>query len=148
MQRLVYWLVFPLLWIISKLPFPIFYLVSDFVFFLVFYIFRYRRRTVQENLRLVFPEKPEEELGRIEKKFFSHMVDMFLEMIKSISISHKELKKRFRLTNIEELRKMESQGKSILMACGHYASYEWMTALQLYGIAYKGFGVYKQVKNP
>lgn len=148
MQRLVYWLVFPLLWILSKLPFPIFYLVSDFVFFLVFYIFRYRRRTVQENLRLVFPEKPEEELGRIEKKFFRHMVDMFLEMIKSISISHKELKKRFRLTNIEELRKMESQGKSILMACGHYASYEWMTALQLYGIAYKGFGVYKQVKNP
>ncbi len=148
MQRLVYLLVYPLLWIISKLPFPIFYLVSDFIFFLVFYIFRYRRKTVKENLRLVFPEKSEEELNSIEKKFFGHMVDMFLEMIKSISISNKELKKRFRLKNIDALREIESQGKSILMACGHYASYEWMTALQLYGIAYRGFGVYKKVKNP
>ena len=148
MQRLVYWLVYPLLWIISKLPFPIFYLVSDFIFLLVFYVFRYRRKTVQDNLRLVFPEKSHHELKRIEKKFFSHMVDMFLEMIKSISISDKELKKRFRLTNVKELRKIEGEGKSILLACGHYASYEWMTALQLYGINYKGFGVYKKVKNP
>lgn len=148
MQRLVYWLAFPFLWIISKLPFPIFYRVSDLIFILVFYVFRYRRKTVQENLRLVFPERSGKELKRIEKKFFSHMVDMFLEMIKSISISNSELKKRFRLTNVDELRKIESQGKSILLACGHYASYEWMTALQLYGIAYRGFGIYKKVKNP
>lgn len=148
MQRLVFWLVYPLLLIISKLPFPVFYKVSDIIFFIVFYIARYRRKTVRENLRLVFPEKPETEIKRIERLSMKHMVDMFLEMIKSITISEKELKKRFRLMNIDELRKIQSLDKSILMACGHYASYEWMTALQLYGIDYEGFGVYKKVKNP
>lgn len=148
MQRLVFWLGYPLLWIISKLPFPVFYKVSDVIFLFVFYLFRYRRETVRKNLSLVFPERSEAELKRIEKVSMKHMVDMFLEMIKSISISEKELKKRFKLKNIEALNEIENQNKSILLACGHYASYEWMTALQLYGIAYKGFGVYKKVKNP
>ncbi|MEC8683064.1 MAG: lipid A biosynthesis acyltransferase, partial [Bacteroidota bacterium] len=31
MQRLLYWLVYPLLWIISKLPFWLFYKVSDVI---------------------------------------------------------------------------------------------------------------------
>jgi KDO2-lipid IV(A) lauroyltransferase len=75
------------------------------------------------------------------------MVDMFLEMIKSLSISNEELKKRFTFTNIEEIQKIRQMDKSILLACGHYASYEWMNALQLHGLNYRGFGVYKKVKN-
>lgn len=76
------------------------------------------------------------------------MVDMFLEMIKSISISDEELKKRFTFTNIEEIQKIREMDKSILLACGHYASYEWMNALQLYGLDYRGYGVYKKIENP
>lgn len=148
MQRLVYWLAYPFLWLISILPFKLFYLFSDFVFVLVFYIFRYRRKTVRENLELVFPEKSTEEIKRIRFKFYRHMVDMFLEMVKSISIPNEELKKRFAFTNIEEIEKIRAMDKSILLACGHYASYEWMIALQLYGLDYQGFGIYKKIKNP
>lgn len=148
MQRLVFWLTFPFLWLISKLPFPIFYLVSDGIFLLVFYVIRYRRKTVIHNLNLVFPEKTSGEIKKIEKEFYRHMVDMFLEMIKSISISNEELKKRFTFTNLGEIEKIRAMDKSIILACGHYASYEWMNALQLYGIDFIGFGIYKQVKNP
>lgn len=147
MQRLVYWLAYPFLWLISILPFSLFYLFSDLVFVLVFHVFRYRRKTVQENLELVFPEKSSSELKSIRKDFYRHMVDMFLEMVKSLSISNEDLKKRFRFTNLEEIEKIRAMDKSILLACGHYASYEWMNALQLYGLDYKGFGVYKKVKN-
>ena len=148
MQRLVFWLAYPLLWLVSILPFPLFYIFSDLVCFLVYYIVRYRRKTVQNNLELVFPEKSSAERKKIEKKFYSHMVDMFLEMIKSISISNEELKRRFRFTNLEEIQKIRKMDKSIILACGHYASYEWMNALQLYGLDYRGFGIYKKVKNP
>lgn len=147
MQRLVFWLVYPFLWLISILPFRLFYLFSDLVFLVVFYLVGYRRKTVLENLKLAFPEKSGTELKKIRKDFYRHMVDMFLEMIKSLSISNEELKKRFKFTNIEEIQKIRDMNKSILLACGHYASYEWMNALQLYGLDYKGFGVYKKVKN-
>lgn len=100
-----------------------------------------------ENLKLVFPEKPVKELKQIRKNFYRHMVDMFLEMIKSLSISNEELKKRFAFSNIEEIQKIRDMDKSLLLACGHYASYEWMNALELYGLDYRGFGVYKKIKN-
>lgn len=148
MQRLVFLLAYPILWLISVLPFWLFYLVSDMVYFIVYHIARYRRKTVSENLRLVFPEKSSEEIANIRKKFYKHMVDMFLEMIKSITISNDELKKRFEFTNLEEIVKIRSMNKSIIVACGHYASYEWMNSLQLYGLDYRAFGIYKKIRNP
>lgn len=148
MHRLVFWLTYPLLWFISILPFRVFYLVSDMVFVLVYHIFGYRRKTVKENLDLVFPEKSTEEKKSIQKKFYRHMCDIFLEMIKTISISDEELKKRFVFTNPEEFERLKKLNKSIVAMCGHYASYEWMIALQLHGIDYKAFGIYKKVKNP
>src|SRR5690606_32266759 len=64
------------------------------------------------------------------------------------SISDEEIKKRFVFTNKEEILRIRGLNKSIILMCGHYASYEWMNALQLFGIDYRGFGVYKRVKNP
>lgn len=147
MQRLVFWLAYPVLRLISLLPFRLFYLFSDLVYFIVYYLAGYRKKVVTENLQLVFPEKSSAEIDQIRKEFYRHMVDMFLEMVKSISISNEELKKRFIFTNKEEILKIRAMNKSILLACGHYASYEWMNALQLYGIDYRGFGVYKKINN-
>lgn len=76
------------------------------------------------------------------------MCDMFLEMIKSISISNEELMKRFVLTNPEEYERIKELDKSIVAMCGHYASYEWLNALQLQGVDYTAYGIYKKVKNP
>lgn len=148
MQRLVFWLIYPFLLLISYLPFRLFYMFSDLIFILVYHILGYRKKTVAENLRLVFPEKSEAELNKIRKTFYRHMCDMFLEMIKSITISDEEIKKRFTFTNKEEILRIRDLNKSIILMCGHYASYEWMNALQLFGIDYRGFGVYKKVKNP
>ncbi|MCM4157142.1 lipid A biosynthesis acyltransferase [Gramella sp. AN32] len=147
MQALVFWLVYPLLWLISILPFPIFYKVSDGIYGLVYYIVRYRRKTVTQNLQLVFSEKSEKEIARIRKAFYKHMCDMFLEMVKSITISKKEISKRFILKNPEYLRHLESQNKSLIVMCGHYASYEWINAIQLMGLKFKTFGIYKRIRN-
>ncbi len=148
MQRLVYWLIYPVLLLISYLPFWLFYKFSDLIFVIVYHIIGYRKKTVMDNLALAFPEKSSTELRHIRKRFYSHMCDMFLEMVKSISISEEEIKKRFDFTNKEEILRIREMDKSILLMCGHYASYEWMNALQLFGIDYRGFGVYKKVKNP
>lgn len=75
------------------------------------------------------------------------MCDMFLEMIKSMSISEKELKRRFTYTNLDFLRRLEEQNKSIIFMCGHYASYEWLISLQLHGLKFRSFGIYKKIRN-
>lgn len=147
MSRLVYLLVYPFLWVISKLPFPLFYFLSDLVCFVVYHLVRYRRKTVAYNLQLVFPEKSAQDRKEIERKFYHHMCDMFLEMIKSISISEEELSKRYVISNVEEIERILKMERSIIFLYGHYANYEWINALQLYGLQYRGFGIYKKIKN-
>ncbi len=146
MQRILFWLIYPLLWAISKLPFPIFYKVSDVICFLVYRVLGYRKKTVRYNLDLAFPQMGETEKKKIEQRFYSHMCDMFLEMIKSISISEAQMRKRFVFKNIDLLQEFENNGKSILIMTGHYASYEWSSSMQFY-TDNTAYGIYKKIKN-
>ena len=99
-----------------------------------------------QNLRLVFPDKSEGELKNIARKFYSHMCDMFLEMVKSMSISRAQLNKRFIIKNPEELKRLEAQNKSVVVMYGHYASYEWSYVIENH-ITFKGYGIYKKIAN-
>ena len=68
MQLLVYILIYPILWIISILPFPIFYLFSDFICFLTYNIIGYRKKVVRANIKLALPHLSDKERLAIEKK--------------------------------------------------------------------------------
>ncbi len=147
MQFIVYILAYPLLWLISILPFPIFYLFSDFVYFLIYRVIGYRRKVVRENLALTLPHVSEKERKDIEKKFYKHMCDMFLEMIKTMSISAEEMDKRFQITNLDLVLDYAKKGKSVILVASHYASYEWLLTINP-KIGFKGIAVYKKLANP
>lgn len=146
MQLLAFVLIYPILWLISILPFTIFYKLSDFICFLIYRIFKYRKKTVRANLALALPHLSEVERKVIEKKFYSHMCDLFLEMIKTITISDAEIRKRFTFTNIEIIEEYEQKNKSVILMCAHYASWEWLVVISKY-INFRSFGIYKRVNN-
>ena len=74
------------------------------------------------------------------------MCDMFLEMIKTMSISSEEMKERFKITNIELLKEYEQKNKSIILLAAHYASWEWLLSINE-STSFKCYGVYKKVNN-
>lgn len=146
MQRLVFVLVYPLLWLISRLPYRLFYGFSNVVFFVVYRVVGYRKKVVRNNLRLSFPNKSEEELKAIEKKFYRHLCDTFLEMVKTMQLSKEEVEKRYAVQNIEALLEVE-QEKMVLLVCSHYANWEWNVSINNY-ITSKGYAVYQKISNP
>ena len=146
MQFLAYILIYPILWMVSILPFKILYFVSDCLYVLLYYGLGYRKKVVTNNLKLVFPEKPEKEIDTLRKKFYKHLCDMFLEMAKTMTISETQLKKRFKILNPEELKRLENLNKSVILIFGHYASWEWSIVIQNY-INFKGLAVYKRLAN-
>ena len=146
MQFLVYILAYPLIWIISKFPFWLLYGVSDILYLFVYRIFGYRKKVVQANLNLVFPEKDQAEIKLITKKFYYHLCDMIVESIKSLSITEKELKIRYTFTNVDLIKTLEKENKSISLMIGHYGSWEWIFILQSY-INHKGYAIYKPLAN-
>ncbi len=146
MQLLIFIISFPLLWIISILPFRVFYWFSDLVYVLVYYAVGYRKKIVRYNLSIALPHLTEPERLIIEKKFYRHMCDMFLEMIKTMSISSEEMKKRFKITNIELLKEYEQKNKSIILLASHFASWEWLLSINE-STSFKCYGVYKKINN-
>lgn len=145
MQLLVFVLVYPILWFISILPYTVFYALSDFVFFLVYTVVGYRKKVVYNNLKLVFPKKSEKELITIQRAFYGHMCDMFMEMIKTMNLSKDEVQKRYVVENIEVLKEIEKT-KSILIVCSHYANWEWNVSINNY-VDSKGYAVYQKIAN-
>ena len=146
MQLLAYILIYPFLWLISILPFRVLYAFSDGLYFLIYHIIGYRKKTVKENLHLVFPNKAEAEIVAIRKKFYHHLCDMVVEAIKSLTISEKQMMKRMTFPNIEEIHKHENNNRSIILMCAHYGSWEWIFILQNH-VKSKGYAVYKQLGN-
>jgi len=109
-------------------------------------VISYRKKTVKDNIRLVFPEKSEKEVNTIAKKFFHHLCDMLLESIKSLTISEAEIIRRFQFKHIEEIHKLEAKNRSIVLMCAHYANFEWIFIAQRF-VNHKGYGVYKRLSN-
>jgi KDO2-lipid IV(A) lauroyltransferase len=122
------------------------YAVSDVLYVVLYNIVGYRKQTVQENLKLVFPDKSEAERQLITKRFYHHLCDMILEAIKSMSISVEDMKARFKFTNIELIKEFEKQNKSIVLMCAHYGSWEWIFIIQTY-VKFRGYAVYKRLNN-
>ena len=111
MQLLLYIILYPILWLISILPFRIFYIFSDFICFLVYNIIGYRKKIVRENISLALPHLSAKEQRVVEKKFYKHLCDLFLEMIKTISISKEEIERRYTFKNIEVYKELEKKNK-------------------------------------
>jgi len=145
MQLLVFIIAYPMLWLISILPYRMFYGFSDFVCFFVYRVLGYRKKVVRDNLELVFPMKSKEEINRIQKDFYKHMCDMFLEMVKTMNLSKAQVKKRYHIVNIDILKEIEKE-KSMLIVCSHYANWEWNVSINNY-VQAKGYAVYQKIGN-
>ena len=63
-----------------------------------------------------------------------------------MTISEASLKKRFKIKNPEEFKRLEALNKSVILIFGHYASWEWSIVMQHY-ISFKGLAVYKKLAN-
>ncbi len=147
MRFIIYIITYPLLWCFSMLPFPILYFFSDFIYLIVYYGIGYRKKTVRENLALALPNLSEQERLAIEKKFFRHLCDIFLEMIKTMTISKKEINSRFVFTNLDVYKNLEEKQKSIAIMMAHYASYEWAVSINSF-VDFEAYGIYKKIANP
>ena len=147
MKRLVFYLLLPLLYFISILPFSILYFLSDGLYVLIYYIIGYRKKVVRINLERSFPEKPPTELLKIEKEFYHYIVDFFLETLKCITISQAQLKKRMSIENDEILDKLLSEKKNIIITAGHFGNHEMANLSLSFLMKYRIKGVYRPLTN-
>lgn len=118
-----------ILYFVSKLPLRVLYFFSDVMFFLNYYLVGYRKKVITQNLRNSFPDKSEEEIRKIRKKFYRNFSDYLVETIKSFSISETESRVRMQHINQDVFHEIKAEGKNIILLAGHVFNWEWINAL-------------------
>jgi KDO2-lipid IV(A) lauroyltransferase len=147
MQFFLYIIFYPLIWIISRMPFWILYRFSDFLYFIMYKIIRYRIAVVRNNLKIAFPEKTAKERKQIEKRFYRHFADLFVEMIKAFYMPLHQMQQRFVFNNVDLLNEISRKGKSVVVVGGHYANWEWVFSLAAMTEAFP-IATYLKINNP
>ncbi|MDE6171500.1 lysophospholipid acyltransferase family protein [uncultured Bacteroides sp.] len=128
-SKLVYWLTYAGMWFVALLPFRALYILSDGLCFLMRHVVHYRRKVVRRNLSNSFPEKSQDELRRIERKFYHYICDYMVEEVKMMRMSFEDLSRRMEYGNTEEYLAMIEKHGGIVILIPHYADFEWLTGM-------------------
>jgi len=134
--------------VLSLLPLPFLYFISNGVYILLYYVFGYRRKVVRENLRRAFPERNLAEIEAIEKRFFKYLASLIFEIVKMSNISKKEIRKRFLFKNKELIQAHLNRGQSVLFCSAHYGNWEWGTLGIGLNFSADHYPIYKPLSNP
>lgn len=143
----MYRLVYGILYLVSRLPLPVLYLFSDFVWAVLYYGIGYRKKVVRYNLSVAFPQKTKAERKQIARKFYRNFTDSFIESIKALSASPAFIQKHFTgdFSVFEDLYKKGVQ--KVQLHSGHNFNWEYGNLSLPLKTPYLFLGVYMPISN-
>lgn len=125
MQTLLYYLFRSFIWLVSLIPFRLLYMLSDIAYILFYYVLQYRKGVVYNNLKNSFPQKSDDEIKALMRKFYKYLSDLFIESFKGMSLSKEQLEKRHKYINPEVINNLVASGRSVMGVTAHYGNWEW-----------------------
>lgn len=148
MEKIQYIILYSWVKIHAILPMQALYVLSDILYFLVYYVVRYRLKVVRRNMKASFPDKTEGDLLKIEREFYHHFCDYIVETLKLMHISEKELQRRAFVTNPEFINNLMDQGYSTFVVyMGHYGNWEWFSGSTSRFDRLKMYQIYRPLRN-
>jgi len=131
----------------SKLPGWFIYGLAEVNAFFIYYIFKYRRAVVRENLVNSFPTKTLTQIKSIEKKYYQNLLRIFYESIYSYGFTKPDWQKRITIENPELLTNILDNGTPVILMSGHFNNWEWAGSSISTLIDYPFEFMYKPMKN-
>ena len=132
MRAVGYYILYGVLKGIALLPFWVLYGIADCLYFLIFYVFRYRRSVVQRNLAESFPQMSDADRKKVTNEFYHNFADYIVETIKLLHISDSQMSERMKFENLELIERLNSEGKSIAVFFSHCGNWEWAPSVTLH----------------
>lgn len=147
MQRFYFILFLLFAYPLSWLPLFIHRSLANILCFVLYRIVGYRKDVVHQNLINSFPSKTTQEIETIEKKFYLNLSDIFMESFKMISISKSSFKKQLITDDASILNKHYKKNQSVILATGHFGSWEMASGLSLL-VDIPCVALFRKIKNP
>jgi Kdo2-lipid IVA lauroyltransferase/acyltransferase len=147
MQALLFYLTYPILYLIASLPYSLLYAFSDFLYYII-RLSGYRKKVVFNNFKNSFPEKSPKEIDMACKAFYHYLCDLILETLKTLTMTEKEAKEHCVFHKTAWLDKLCEEKKSILVVMGHYGNWEWAGPSFTLSNGFQLVVIYRPLSNP
>lgn len=148
LHKVVFYIYVPLLFLLSLLPFKVLYLISYFLYLIVYKGFKYRKKVVFDNLRKSFPQKSQAELEIIATKYYRHLCDLIVEEIKLFTISTSSLLKRCAISGDKSiLDNYFYKKQNCIGVLGHFGNWEWASPMFSNYLDFRLNVIYRKLSN-
>ncbi len=144
----MFYIFYAFIWTISWLPLRLLFVISDLIYPIVYYVIGYRKKVVRKNLLNAFPEKNQDEILRIERKFYRYFCDLMFETIRQLHAPRAEMMRRMKFENMDLLLEQSRQGKSVMLMTAHYCNWEWALVINYHLTPdFLVYPVYQQLRD-
>lgn len=123
-----------------------YYVIEDFIYFILRFVLHYRRDVIITNLRNAFPERDEEELCSIMHKCYRNLAEQIINTISLAGITPEKLKRQATFPGVEEYIEA-TKGDDLIMMAGHLGCWEYLMAIGLYNPSHKLVSVFHPLQN-
>ena len=117
--------IYILFYLISLLPFQVLFILSK-TLCKINILIKYRSDVAKKNIETSFPQLNESQTNEILKKFYNHLFNLIIEIIKSLTLNKSHILKRVKIHNLAQLKKSIQSKKNIVIICAHYSNWEWL----------------------
>ena len=124
LKNIAYYILFGVWYVASLLPMWFLHMVSFIISVILFYVVRYRRQVVHDNIKSSFPRLSPRKRWMIERRFYTHFCDLLFESVKFFSISKWNMKRRMKFKGVELLEESFRKGRSCGVFLGGFKAKE------------------------
>jgi len=111
---------------LGRLPLTTLYAFARVIYFVTFYILRWRRDLAARNIARSFPEKSPAECAVILKQSYRNMSEVFVELLWGWRASAEDLKARMVVDNPELVARFVAERRSTILLTAHVCNWEWL----------------------
>jgi KDO2-lipid IV(A) lauroyltransferase len=111
---------------LGRLPLPLLYGFASLLAWVLYRVVRYRRKVVDENLRAAFPELDPPALAALEKRFYSHISDLGVEMLAARTMTREDFQRHVELVGTDVVAPFIESRQSVLFLTCHQGNWEWL----------------------
>lgn len=124
-MRIFYFLFFPLSWTINALPLSARLWMGSLLGDFWFYLIRFRRKIVLENLDQIFGDRwSEAQIQNVARENFRHYGKMLVEIFQSLSWSARDFQANIQVDGWENIKPYLERGEGVFLITCHYGNWE------------------------
>lgn len=117
---------------LARMPWCVLYALADVVFVLIYYVARYRRKVVADNMRECFPQWDGGKVKSATRSFYRNFSDYIFETIKLLHVGDADISERMSFENIEIIDRLVGEGRDVVVYFSHCFNWEWAPSVTLH----------------